>query len=198
MGRLGFAVESVVCGAVDDVDVEPAVVIVVEQGNAGANGFKDVGLLGRAHLVGPLGQAGFFRDVLEDDRAGLDEAAGGDGAVFGVEDRGKDAAGGRSALLRGRSGGGAAAIKGRLGRWRLRFRRPGDGDTKKRKEGYRRTKGETDPAGTNQSATSGAGNSPEHEFCTRRTTVVYGLADEERIVLLVGAAGRRWRWSFAM
>ena len=41
----------------------------------------------------PDGQAGFCGDVLKDDGAGLDEAAGGDGPLFGVEDRRVGAAG---------------------------------------------------------------------------------------------------------
>jgi hypothetical protein len=44
--------------------------------------------------VVPDGQAGFGGDVLEDHGAGFYEAAGGDGALFGVEDRGVGAAGG--------------------------------------------------------------------------------------------------------
>ena len=79
--------------AVDEIDVEPAVVVVVEQGDAGADGLEDEFLLGRAHGVVPGGEAGFGGDVLEDDGAGFDEAAGGDGAVFGVEDRGVGSAG---------------------------------------------------------------------------------------------------------
>jgi len=50
-------------------------------------------LVGRAHGVVPGGEARFGCDVLEDDRAGLDSAARGDGAVRGVVDGGEDAGG---------------------------------------------------------------------------------------------------------
>ncbi len=43
---------------------------------------------GGTHGVMPSGEAGFGGDVLEDDGTGFYEAAGGDGALFGVEDRG--------------------------------------------------------------------------------------------------------------
>ena len=97
-GGGGFAVVGVEGGAVDEVDVEPAVVIVVEEGDAGADGFKDVLLFGRAHGVAPGGEAGLFRDVAENDGSGFDEAAGGDGALFGIENGGEGAGGGGSGL----------------------------------------------------------------------------------------------------
>ena len=49
--RLFLAVERIEGGTVDQVDVEPAVVVVVEQANAGAVGFDDEVFLGHAHLV---------------------------------------------------------------------------------------------------------------------------------------------------
>ena len=78
-GGVALPVEGVHRGAVDDIDVEPAVVVVVDEAHAGALGLDDVILCGRAHFVGPVGQAGFLRVVHEDDGAGLHEAAGGDG-----------------------------------------------------------------------------------------------------------------------
>jgi hypothetical protein len=47
----------VVCGTVDQVDVEPAVVVVVNEADAGAIGFQDVLLVGRSHDVKPFGEA---------------------------------------------------------------------------------------------------------------------------------------------
>ena len=55
-----FAGERVDGGAVDDVDVEPAVVVVVEQAYTRALGLDDVVLGWSAHLVGPLGEAGLL------------------------------------------------------------------------------------------------------------------------------------------
>ena len=82
MRRLGFAVQRVECRTIHKVDVEPAVVVVVKKADAGSDRFQDKILLRRAHLVLPHSQAGFFRDVLKDDRAILDEAARGDGALL--------------------------------------------------------------------------------------------------------------------
>ncbi len=58
--RCLFAVERIEGGAVDDVNIEPAVVVVIDQAHAGAIGFNDVLLLRRSHLVGPLGEPGFL------------------------------------------------------------------------------------------------------------------------------------------
>ena len=88
-----FAVFGGEGGAADKVDVEPAVVVVVEEGDAGADGFEDDVFLGGAHFVLPGGEAGLVGDVHKDDGAGLDEAAGGDGAVLAIEDGGVGAAG---------------------------------------------------------------------------------------------------------
>ena len=83
-----LAGERVVGGAVDQVDVEPSIVVVVEQGHTGAGCFQDELLLGRAHGVMPPGQAGLGGDVLKDHGTGFDKAASGDGAFLRVEDRG--------------------------------------------------------------------------------------------------------------
>ena len=79
-----FAVEGIEGGAVDEVDVEPAVVVVIEEGDARALCFEDEFLFGGSGVVTPGGEAGLFGNVLEDDGAGFDEAAGGDGAMLGV------------------------------------------------------------------------------------------------------------------
>ena len=89
-----FAGEGVVGGAVDQVDVEPAVVVVVDQADAGAVGLDDEVLLRACPWCGSRwSRPAFCGDVLKDDRAGFDEAAGGDGAVLAVEDRRVGAAG---------------------------------------------------------------------------------------------------------
>ena len=66
VGRGFLAVEGVEGGAVDEVDVGPAVVVVVDDADAGAVGLHDEVLLRGAHLVDPAGEAGLFGDVLED------------------------------------------------------------------------------------------------------------------------------------
>ena len=104
-GVRGFflAVQRIERGAVDEVDVEPAVVVVVDQAHAGAVGLDDEILLRRAHFVGPAGESGGLGDVLKDDRSGVDESARRDGALLFVIDRGgADTSGNsaHSALLR--------------------------------------------------------------------------------------------------
>ena len=76
-----FAVEGVEGRAVDEVDIEPAVVVVVDEADAGAVGFDDEPLLGGAHDVFPAGEASGGGSVLEDDGAGVYYAAGGDGGL---------------------------------------------------------------------------------------------------------------------
>ena len=82
MRRLFFAVERIECRAVDQVDIEPAIVVVVDQANARAVGLDNEVLLRRAHLVGPAGEPRLFGDVFEDHRALVDEAARGDGPLL--------------------------------------------------------------------------------------------------------------------
>ncbi len=78
-------VERVDGRTVHDVDIEPAVVVVVDQSHARALGLDDVVLGRRAHLVGPLRQAGFLGNVFEDHWTGLHESAGRDDPVLVVE-----------------------------------------------------------------------------------------------------------------
>ena len=99
--RHSFVVHGRNGAAVDEVDVHPAIVVVVEQSDAGADAFDDVLLVGGSHLVVPLGEASLSGDVLEDDGAGLDGSSDGDGAVVGIEDRGEDSCGAGASLGRG-------------------------------------------------------------------------------------------------
>lgn len=97
MRRGGPATQGVVGRAVDEIDVEPSVVVIVEKTDAGAVGLNDELLLRRAHDVSPCGETGLFGDVLKDDGAGFDEASSSDGAVLGVVNCGVRASGGVSA-----------------------------------------------------------------------------------------------------
>ena len=87
VGRRGFAVDGVEGGPVDKIDIEPAVVVVIDQTHAGTVGFDDEFLLGRAHGVAPRPEPRLLRDVLEDHRAGIGKAARGDGTVLGIVNR---------------------------------------------------------------------------------------------------------------
>ena len=83
--RLRFAGQGVVGGAVHHVNVEPAVLVIVEEGDAGPWRLEDESLFGSAHGVMPGGQAGLGSNVLKDHGTGCYEAAGGNRPLFGVE-----------------------------------------------------------------------------------------------------------------
>ena len=83
--RRCFARQGVVGRAVHQVDVEPAVVVVVDQAHSRPLGLENEALFRRAGGVMPTGQARGFGHILEDDRARLDEASRGDGAMLAVE-----------------------------------------------------------------------------------------------------------------
>src|SRR5580658_924006 len=85
VGRRLLAVERIKGRAVDDINIEPAVVVVVDQPHAGALGLDDVLLLRTAHLVRPMGQSGLLRIVFEDRRAALHKAARRDRPLLLVE-----------------------------------------------------------------------------------------------------------------
>jgi len=96
VGAGGFACESGFGASVDEVDVEPAVVVIVEERDSGACGFEDEVFVWRSHGVVPGGEACLGCDVFEDDGTGFDRAARGDGAVGFIVDWGEDAAGSRA------------------------------------------------------------------------------------------------------
>jgi hypothetical protein len=85
--------------AVDEINVEPAVVVVIEEGDAGAGGFDDGGLLRCAGTVMKFVEGGLLGCVEEDDRGVVDEPAGGDGAMEGVANCGVGAPGGHASGL---------------------------------------------------------------------------------------------------
>ncbi len=93
MRRGLLAVERVEGRAVHDIDIEPSVVVIVDQPHARALCFHDVGFRGRAHFVGPFGQPGFLRDIFKDDRSALHKSPRGDGAVLLVQLHGMGRAG---------------------------------------------------------------------------------------------------------
>ena len=77
MGRCVLFAECVEGGTVDEINVEPTVVVVIDQAHAGTVGVDDEAFVGSAHGVGPSRKASGFGHVFKDDRAGVDKAAGG-------------------------------------------------------------------------------------------------------------------------
>ena len=83
-------------GAVEEIDVEPAVVVVVEKSDAGAGSVDDGGFFRGAGTMVKLVEAGLVGDVDEDHGSAIDEAASGDGAGVGILNGGVNTARGHS------------------------------------------------------------------------------------------------------
>ena len=64
--RGGFSAERVVGHAIDEVDVEPSIVVVIEQCDATAEGLDDLRLGARAAVIAPARQTRLSGIVLED------------------------------------------------------------------------------------------------------------------------------------
>ncbi len=73
------------CGPVQQVNIEPTVVVIIEQSNTGAGNFNNGAFLGRAGAMMRLVESALVRDVLEDNRRAVDKSTGGNGAMGGVE-----------------------------------------------------------------------------------------------------------------
>ena len=71
--------------SIHQVDVEPAVVVVVEKADARTLGLDNDLLRGSAGRIVPPCQAGLFGCIHENNRACLDETASGDGTMLAVE-----------------------------------------------------------------------------------------------------------------
>ena len=97
MGRGALAAERIVGRAVHQIDVEPAVVVVVDQAHAGAVGLQNVFLLRRAHFMAPAGKPRGLGHVLEDHRALFHKPAGGDGPLVLVVNGSEYSGGGNAA-----------------------------------------------------------------------------------------------------
>src|ERR1700734_818351 len=72
---------------IDEINIEPAIVVVVDQAHARTVRLDDKTLVWRAHRVLPNSQARFLCDVLKDGGTSLDEAPSGDRSMFTVENR---------------------------------------------------------------------------------------------------------------
>ncbi len=81
-GRL--AAERVVGHTIDQINVEPPVVVVVKQADSTAEGFHDQGLGWSSPTVFPGSEAGLAGNVLEDHAALINGSAGCDGAVLRI------------------------------------------------------------------------------------------------------------------
>src|SRR5271168_3151344 len=124
-GMRGFCFTSLrfVGGAIHEIDIEPSIVVVIDQCNAGTNRIDDE-FLGRiAHVRMPGPKSRLFGDVLEDDGAVFNKSACSDWTMFLVQHRRQCRPGGRSALrcLRGR--GSRSNRRRRLARLRQAHRR---------------------------------------------------------------------------
>ena len=98
--RLGFSVHGVIGHAIDEIDIEPSIVVVVEQCYSTAEGLHDILFGARAALIAPARQTSLSGIVLEDNGATGDKSPGGDGAMLGVMHGSVDAAGARATLGR--------------------------------------------------------------------------------------------------
>src|SRR6266576_5250133 len=83
--RSRFSAQSINSRSIGEIDIEPAIVVVVDQADTGAVCLNDVMLLRRSHGVLPCSQARLLGDVLKDGGPAFDEAASGDWPVFAVE-----------------------------------------------------------------------------------------------------------------
>ena len=100
-GAEALSVERREGGAIHQVDVEPAVVVVVDQPDAGARGLDDELLLPRAGAMMKLIQSGLLRDVRKYDRCAVHKPTCRDRAGLGVLDRGPSRAGRDSHICEG-------------------------------------------------------------------------------------------------
>src|ERR1035438_10169105 len=66
------------------IDVQPAVVVVIDQAHARAVRFKDKGLLWPTHYMTPSAQAGGFGHILKDYLTGFDKPTRSDRPSFSV------------------------------------------------------------------------------------------------------------------
>src|SRR6185437_6719222 len=64
--RIFLAVQRIESRSVHKIDIEPAVVIVIDEAYAGAIRLDDEVLFRRAHLVTPVGEPSLPRDVFKD------------------------------------------------------------------------------------------------------------------------------------
>src|SRR6202008_1516011 len=72
---------------VHEIDIEPAIVVEVDQTNARTISLNKEIFLWHAHFVAPATESGLLRGVFEDDRSLIEEPAGRDGPILRVVNR---------------------------------------------------------------------------------------------------------------
>src|SRR5579864_8857490 len=78
---------------VHQVDVEPAVIVVVKQGHAGTRGFKNSRLFRTSRAMVKLVESGLLRDIKKNQRGAINKPPGSDGTGLRVFNRGMRSAG---------------------------------------------------------------------------------------------------------
>ena len=86
MRRGNLAAERFVGHTVDQINIKPPVIVVVEQGDPTPQRVDNQGLRRRSPDVLPCGEAGRTRYILEDYRALLHDPSCGDRAIFRIMD----------------------------------------------------------------------------------------------------------------
>ena len=76
------------CRSIHQVDIEPAIVVVVKKTDTGALRFNDEFLFRRSGDIPPFGEPGLFGYIVEHNRPRLYEATGRDRTVQAIEHRG--------------------------------------------------------------------------------------------------------------
>src|ERR1700730_12064062 len=90
MWRFFLSIQRIECRAVDDIDIEPAIVVEVDQADARTIGLNNEVFLWHAHFVAPATESGLLRGVFEDDRALVDKPARRDGPILRVINRSRN------------------------------------------------------------------------------------------------------------
>src|SRR5580698_6407144 len=96
--RLGFSCHRVIGRARDQVNIQPAVVIVIKKADPGTDGLQNKFLLGRTHDVPPLCKSGLFSDILKNNGPAVDKSASGDRALLFIKNRRIDSGRGYASL----------------------------------------------------------------------------------------------------
>ena len=87
-------------GAVEEIDVEPAIIVVIEKSNAGARSLDDGRFFERAGAVVKFVKAGLMSDVDENDLSIVNKAACSDRTRVRILDGSVNAAGGHARRTR--------------------------------------------------------------------------------------------------
>jgi hypothetical protein len=85
--RFFLSIEGIECRAVYEVDIEPAIVVEVDQTDARTIGLNKQVFLWHAHFVAPATESGLLCGVFEDDRSLIDKPARRDGPILRVINR---------------------------------------------------------------------------------------------------------------